>query len=519
MSNPEDQIALEFPFELLRDIYLNRRTGVLELPGDEEQERMVFISGDLYVPEDHPLRDLAELWAILKARDEGPATEIGHAPGSDTGYIDSTDGDWTPPPDADQESLSLTSVLVDRLYAADPERAVFNEQPARVSPELVGPLPMSKIVMDCSVRDSDELQLLRQLGGEDMRYQALPGAQSPDQLPQLDPQEAFLLSRLEQPTPIRELLAQMDLEQLETLSKLCRLRAVDLIRTEEDAPSAQDKEFLSTEIIGKFGDRIALSLEHEPLEMSPVAHRELLSDLLSRVGELNFFELLRVELGSTSEEIQEAFVELGRIVHPGHASSLGLVGKEAGMQMLFEKATEAYLTLSDPERSRLYCLEVGPVMSSRRVSYDSKVRREEEVDSARHNYNIAKGLVWQQQLHSAIQLLEQAVKIDPQAEYFALLGQCQAENPNWVEKAIQSYHHAARLRPEDPELRAALGQLLERTGQITQARREYEAALKQIPGFPEAEEGLARLGPSPEESSKEVKGILRRLFNRRKDVE
>jgi tetratricopeptide (TPR) repeat protein len=510
MTNPEDQVALQFPYELLRDIYLNRRTGVLELPGDKEPERMVFISGDLYVPADHPLRELAELWAILKARDGAPSMEGGQPGGSD--------GDWTPPPDADHESLSLTGVLVDRLFAAEQERTVFKEQPARVSPELVGPLPMSKIVMDCSVHDSDEFQLLRRLGGEDVEYQALPGAQSPDQLPQLDPQEAFLLSRLEQPTAIRELLAQMDLDRLETLAKLCRLQAVDLIRPEGDAPSAQDKEFLTAEIIRKFGDRIARSLEQEPLEMSPSSHRELLRDLLSRLGELNFFELLRIDLGSTADEIQEAFVELGRIVHPGHSSHLGLKGKEAGLQMLFEKATEAYLTLSDPERSRLYCLEVGPVSSTRTISYDSKVRREEEVDSARHNFNIAKGLVWQQQLHSAIQLLEQAVKIDPQPEYYALLGQCQAENPNWVEKAIQSYHHAARLRPEDPELHAALGQLLERTGQLSQARREYEAALKEIPGFPEAEEGLARLGPSPDETPKVGKGVLRRFFNRRKGV-
>ena len=82
MSNPEDQVALQFPYELLRDIYLSRKTGVLELPGDEGSERMVFISGDLYVPEDHPLRDLAELWAILKARDGAPSMEGGQPGGS-----------------------------------------------------------------------------------------------------------------------------------------------------------------------------------------------------------------------------------------------------------------------------------------------------------------------------------------------------------------------------------------------------------------------------------------------------
>jgi tetratricopeptide (TPR) repeat protein len=518
MASPEDKVALDFPYALLRDIYLNRKTGVLELPGGEEPERLVFVSGDLYVPADHPLRELAEMWAILKARNEAPSKQGRYSEGAGKGTFDSSDGDWTPPPDAAQESLSLTSVLVERLFTADPARVVFNEQHAHVSPELVGPLPMSKIVMDCSVHDCDELQLLRKLGGENRRYQALPGAQSLDQLPQLDPSEAFLLSRLEQPTAVRELLAQMDLGRLGTLAKLCRLKAVDLIRTEEEAPSAQDREFLSAEIIRKFADRIARNLERKPLEMSPSAHRELLSDLLSRLGELNFFELLRIELGSTAEEIQEAFVELGRIVHPGHSKHLGLEGKEAGMQMLFEKATEAYLTLSDPDRSRLYCLELGPLTSTRQVSYDAKVRRAEEIESARHNYNIAKGLVWQQQLHSAIQLLEQAVKIDPQPEYYALLGECQAENPNWVEKAIQSYHHAARLRPDDPELHATLGELLEKTGQITQARRAYEAAIKLIPGFPEAEEGLARVGPSPDETPKESKGVFRRLFNRQKDV-
>ena len=50
-----------------------------------------------------------------------------------------------------------------------------------------------------------------------------------EDLPELDPHEAFYLSRLESPSSLKEVLRQGDLERTEALERLCRLRAVELI--------------------------------------------------------------------------------------------------------------------------------------------------------------------------------------------------------------------------------------------------------------------------------------------------
>ena len=188
------------PFQdWIQDIYLHRKTGVLAL-NDESKDSLFFIAGDLYLDPEHTLFDQASVWI--------------QAPSS-----------------FKELAIEILSGVAD-LSAANTR---FQEGAAQIRIDLVGPLPTSQLIMESTVWEADEGALLRQLGGEDtILIATTSGRALPDNV-DLDPHEAFLLSRLESSQSVSELLHQLDIEKKEILRKLCRLNSIDLLRQERDS--------------------------------------------------------------------------------------------------------------------------------------------------------------------------------------------------------------------------------------------------------------------------------------------
>ncbi len=492
-------------FESFRDIYLERLTGVLRMQESDHEARLYFVGGDLYLPPDHEVAIWAYQWlSTAKARQ--------------------ADGEGEPDTDEAEESSEVleessaepvwAEKLIEGQLSVDEGNFDFEEGAQQIPLDLVGPLPTASLVMRLAVADRDELQLLRDLGGEEQRYVVETDSDDSEGLPDLDPLEAFFLSRLQQATPVRELLRQTDESRDSGLRSLCRLRSIRLIVPEDLMPARAGSELVSPQLLEKFESRIGDSLATTPLGLDADTHRRRLVELLGSVGGQNFYQLLGVALGCSAEEFHQAYTELARIVHPAHAEALGLTGKEEALRLLFEKATEAYLTLSDPERSRRYQLSLGDSAVVVAVQTEGPQRKKEEKELAEQNYRAAKNMALQNDYFSAIQLLEQAVRSDPQPEYHLLLAQCQAQNPRWINKAVFNCSLAVELKPDDPQLRTALGEIYEKAGNLARAREEYQSALARMPGHPEASEALERMIPL---ERKEKRGLLGRFFPSQKD--
>jgi len=250
---------------------------------------------------------------------------------------------------------------------------------------------------------------------------------------------------------------------------------------------------LNPELLGRFSERIRVSLEKKALTLEVPAHRREIAELLARVGEMTHYEFLGIGEGAGEQEIYDAFMERARLVHPSHVPHLSLEGLAVGPELLFERATLAYLTLSDEQRRLDYNIEVG-LASSRTVPVPiGQERVKEERQLARRNYDMARKMAESGEFFYAIELLHVATRLDPQAEYLALLGRCQGENPKWLRKAIQSYSRALELSPGEDEWRLEVAGLYERDGNLPMARREYAALLERVPGHPDALEALKRL--------------------------
>lgn len=245
------------------------------------------------------------------------------------------------------------------------------------------------------------------------------------------------------------------------------------------------------ETLRRFLHRVGRDLGHEPLELDPDAHRRRLAELLARAGAATHYELLGLATDADEPEAHAAYRRLARLVHPSHAAAVGLDGQEGVLEVLFERATEAYLVLSDPHRRIAY----DRLMSVERRRRTDPERRAEEIQRLSGElYEQARRLMERDEHHFAVEVLRQAVRLDPTgAEAWALLGRAQRENPKWLHMAGDSLRRASRLRPDSAEYRFLLAEVEELQGNLEEAERRYREVLERMPGHPATTEALARL--------------------------
>jgi curved DNA-binding protein CbpA len=213
-----------------------------------------------------------------------------------------------------------------------------------------------------------------------------------------------------------------------------------------------------------FSERIARSLAERPLGLGAEEHSERVAAMLREVGGATFYQLLSLGPTASPEKVHEGYERVARLVHPSHAPSLGLEGREGVLEVLFERATAAYVTLSHPGKRRDYDREIGPAGWPETAT--GKSRGEENRDRARGYFNRATAFAAKDDFHFAIELLREAVRIDPQAKYFVLLGDLQTRNQNWLRHAVESYARALEIGGPDPQVEDAILRVRQRMTDI-----------------------------------------------------
>lgn len=450
--------------ELVRWIYLGGRTGLLEVEQDGGKRRLYFRRGELYLPGAHPLA------VLLKPRLQAEENRGGFG--------------------GDSELVGLLGRIARTVATWDGPQIDFHPGEQLLPRGLLGPFPTSLVVMEQAVADFSDEDLRRRLGGDSVRLRAVRSDPEILRAAALAPEELELLQRLTSPRTLREVVqGSSELSEDATVVRLARLDAVGLLeRRPSDKPSPQD---VSTNIVRRLAERVAKNLEERPVELGAQEHREMLADLLARLGEMSHYDLLGVPVDVGTDEIHDAFERIARQVHPQHAEPLGLVGREGALDLLFERATEAYLTLTDPRRRAEYDRQHG--LTARTPAKEE--RGEEKRELARRYYQRASEMVEAEDFGTVVDLLKEAVRNDPRPEYYALMGLVQSKNPNWIRHAAGSLEKARRggIR-RDLEIDCTLAEVYEEVGRFEEARKLFHVVLEYMPGEPRAEQGLERLG-------------------------
>ncbi len=463
--------------EVLRALHERDASGVLEIDPAGHRRRLYLRDGELHLPGGHPLaRRLSEQMADLR-RDLQQGTG-----------------------GARQETRRQLLELVERIAAVLLEwrRGAFrfSEGQGALPADLVGPLPTRRLIMIGATCGVDDTELARRLGGDSSRLVAVaPESATTRDLLGFSPEELFLLERLRAPMTVGDLLRDSPVPRADLTRRLAQLLAAGLVQAigARGAAAVDTAEDPESAVVQRLGERIARSLEDEPVVLEPETHRARLADLLARIGGLNHYELLEVPTSATAEEVHAGYERLGRLAHPANAARLGLTTREEGLRLLFDRATRAYVTLIDPERRRLYNQAELIELTTSAVSGSERLQERRQM--ARANYERGIAYAAASEFHFAVELLDQAVRADPRPEYWVALGRVQARNPNWRGRAIESYRAALELEPDNAEVRFALGLLYEQTEDPERARVQFTAVVRLNPAHAEAAERLAKLEP------------------------
>lgn len=455
------------------------RSGTLLVRSGGQTRRFTFVDGDLYLPASHSLaRQMGQLltaeaqWLDDQAENRGDSEEPPHRP----------------------PLRSLIGRIADVLSQLREGDYEFQEGEHDEPDELVGPLWSTLLVVQGAAPQVSGDLLLDSLGDEDA---IVVGRVAPDAVRRLGVLGAdltALLHQIETPATLGDLRRRGGERTLELTHRLRAAGLVTLLEPAHDrgggGPSRSAGPALAPALADKLSARIADALGRQPPAGDPATHRHEVAELLSRLGSLDHYELLGVTPLADERQVHEAFERLGRLVHPLNATRLGWVGREGVLRLLFERAAGAYTVLSDPARRTDYNKEAG-IRLGQEVSPE---RRQKEIaEMADGLFRRASQHVEHEDYFLAVELLKQAISLQPRAEFYGLLGQVQRRNPKWLRDAQESFRRAIQLKPEDAELRIELARLQERAGDAEAAKASYRAALERRSDDAGAVNALRRL--------------------------
>jgi len=324
----------------------------------------------------------------------------------------------------------------------------------------------------------------------------------------LTPEESFVLSRVDGQSSVADIIALSPLPEEQTLRCLYALlsggflelggksrhltpspRSIDPFREGSHPLEPSEKE---TEKSKEPRTR-ALSPEEQWIRDDVVAKR-------AAVAAGTYYDWLELRRGASSEEIKKAYLTMIKRYHPDRLRSQRLAHLRGDLEDLLSKMTEAYQTLCSPVARRRLDNSLrteaprGEDLSPRSSSPKTPEPAATSVENiAARYYREAKRHFSQNHFHETVELMEEAVRFDPnKAKYHKLLARALAKNPFWGKRAEEHFEAALELSPFDFDCLVGLGELYDAAGMMTRAGTLFAQALELDPSNAELRERLSR---------------------------
>ena len=550
--------------DLLREIYVGRRNGVLTLARGEERQSLRFRRGHIVNSQTNVLEErLGEMLVrkgLLSDADLARATEIvvrdGRRLGEvllELGTIDASG----------LESAVATHVheALARVFAWPDGTYAFAEEPeGEGGQELTLKVSTGDLILEAvqAVRDPDVVRYA--LGDMDrvlvlsndplLRFQKLT----------LSPADGFVLSRVDGVASVREIVQMIPLPSEETQKSLLGLLSTGVIeyaavvrRTRAPAAPAPVPAPPPPEPAPPPPTPAApapppppaplpvaplppepAAAPPEPVDEKAAERRREILEAWDGLQSRTHFEVLGLSRSVGEVEVKEAYFRLAKRFHPDvhHGESLGDLRDK--LEAVFIRLGEAYDVLRDPrrrgdyeerlgrQRPRPAASPAGGVAEPEKAPPEPPRDPEEEARLAEEAVRQAAKLVEQEKYWDAIQKLEPAVEAaqgKARLRARVLLARCYVKNPKWAKSAETMLLAATREEPRAIEPWALLGAFYAEKGLRTRATAMYRKALDLNPDHEEAARYLAENASPPEPPEGEGGGeggggLLGRLFRK-----
>jgi curved DNA-binding protein CbpA len=292
----------------------------------------------------------------------------------------------------------------------------------------------------------------------------------------LQPSESFLLSRLDAPTRLKDLIALSGLRELDAHRAIYGLALSGMIKREYWHHAFRaEAEGTAKQADAGVVPPTPRSLEAEAADK---AVKELadLESFLERLSNANdYYEVIDLSPQADANEIKLAYYALARLYHPDRFHIQSGTPQHARISSAFARVTQAYETLTDANARSAYD---AALQRSRQFSKFARKPKAADVSGSTDAFQFSMGAP-DVGTEEAAQLFREG--------FAALEG-------GRLQVAVTQLAAAARLSPRDARYRAQYGRALAAGKQTRRlAESELQAAVKLEPSNPRYRTMLAEL--------------------------
>ena len=327
------------------------------------------------------------------------------------------------------------------------------------------------------------------------------------------PGESFMLSRLDAPTSVEQLLAASGLERLDTCRILYGLTLGGLVQREywqnafRTEPTAPSKAATATKVSP--GDSESKS---EPTDRSWGSANEMkeVQPFLDRLSlATNHYEVINLPPTAEATEIKDAYYALARRYHPDRFHLESGTRLHTQVSSAFARITQAYEILMDQKARAAYDLSLKRsklVGSAPKSTFDNSVPgADDKIDievgssggQAEQSFQEGFGALKQGRFNAALPHLAAASRLAPnEPRYRAYYGRALSVNENTRRQAEGELQAAVTLDPASAAYRTMLAELYFDLNFHRRAKAELDRALALDPNHASAHSLLRRLESS-----------------------
>lgn len=198
---------------------------------------------------------------------------------------------------------------------------------------------------------------------------------------------------------------------------------------------------------------------------------------------LDYYGILNVDRGATTDEIRRAYHRMAKEFHPDRYLHLESDSLKEKLHIIFSHINEAYRELA----SHRNIPKSAPSLS------EDSARKEYNKNLARTRFGEGRRFFGSGQYEEAATLFGQAIYLDSKvAQYHYYYGMALIKNKK-MKPAEEALKMALKLEPDNSAYIAELGHIYLELGFTTRARSTFEKALKCNSAERRAKEGIEKL--------------------------
>jgi cytochrome c-type biogenesis protein CcmH/NrfG len=499
--------------ELIREIETTGVSGALRLARERVQAVVYAQAGAiLYARTNlraHRLTEALRRWGRLNAEQVAVASDAGTEAEASAALVRA--GLIKPEEWPHLRTRLATDVLRPLLLWTD---GFWNFDPrARLAEEVAGQIETAELLLEGARRLPAEFAAARLTDGDTLA----PAAAPPVELSLL-PVEAFILSRVDAPLKLSELVAVSGLPERETRHTVYALALAGLI-TRNNWPRIFDANTIAqARVVAKAATQgagaqvqaapAAVQVEAKSEQpASPVVAAEAdpqaeIAALLARGRGADHYQLLGVGRTANAREIKRAYYALAKRFHPDRFRRDVAAAELTRIEAAFAQIAQAYETLTDERARANYDSKLAgataastaaPTAQAQTSGANTNVQTQTQSDAESH---FQRGLAALKQNHvkQAVAYFAEAVRLAPrQSRYHAHYGQALAHDPQTRRQAETELHAALALDPANATHRVMLAELYFTLAHMRRAEAELKRALVVEPHHAGARQLLDKL--------------------------